>query len=542
MLMLGSVIAIMSAFQFAMLASVKAREQLYSGRLLEMAFSKIKSIDYYMLFAADSSDLVNFRMSTGTFQGSTVYPYRATLTQVHNACRLAGLNHFTIDVVFMRRDTTDVLGTGSLNALIPFTDADGDLIDDYDSSIRFFDQNTDGDFYDTYILDGRRISEQPDTHLKEVTVSFWKKGSVLARQTELLSLEQFSGVESPASGAALKFFMAQPPNSSALYNLASPDRDAAFISSITKTYPTSVEAYRADNYHALRLSGETDPQAEARFYVNDTLTQIDIQQADITGSFDFQSSLATFQLVEGQNRLWGRATKDANYSPWAFRDVVYDLNPPEIYSPVPVGVVKNRAPRVGAHIKDTGISTTVVSGVCPEVITMKIDGNAVTHSYNSVTGEVIWVDPVSWGPPVLSTGSYIVTLEGGDRAYYKVISTWSFTVEIEEPDHSPPAISQKSPIGACQTQIPVISVKIFDNQSGIDPYSITLKLDGNIVVNASNVGGHYDPQGGYLTYVPTSPMADGTFHTVEVTASHWATSPPDKVTSTDSWNFFINLN
>jgi hypothetical protein len=173
---------------------------------------------------------------------------------------------------------------------------------------------------------------------------------------------------------------------------------------------------------------------------------------------------------------------------------------------------------------------------------MKIDGNAVTHSYNSVTGEVIWVDPVSWGPPVLSTGSYIVTLEGGDRAYYKVISTWSFTVEIEEPDHSPPAISQKSPIGACQTQIPVISVKIFDNQSGIDPYSITLKLDGNIVVNASNVGGHYDPQGGYLTYVPTSPMADGTFHTVEVTASHWATSPPDKVTSTDSWNFFINLN
>ena len=87
--------------------------------------------------------------------------------------------------------------------------------------------------------------------------------------------------------------------------------------------------------------------------------------------------------------------------------------------------------------------------------------------------------------------------------------------------------------------LPEISAKVFDNQSGIIPSSIVLKLDGSAVVDSTNLGSHYDAGTDRVYYTPASAFASGTSHTVELTASHWATDPADKVTSVETWAFTV---
>ncbi|MHB9156067.1 MAG: hypothetical protein ACYC5N_10345, partial [Endomicrobiales bacterium] len=470
-----------------------------------------------------------------------VYPYTALLGLVKNAIRASGFSHFTVDVTFMRRDISDANANGLTADLIAFTDTNGDRIDDYDASIRHFDQNGDGDYKDTYSSGGRIIAEEPDTHLKEVTVKLWKGGRVVAQQSELVSVEQLSGIESMASGAILRLFIAEPANDTYLYNLDTSARAASFGLTLSRPFPADNVPVRADMGSPLFLSGETDPLAIVHLYMNSTATELDSANADMTGLFGFYTTPTTIALVEGKNSIWARATKDTNLSPFTVRDVVLDLNPPAITALQPVGTVYDRAPRVSAVLSDAGISTDTVSGICPQVITLKQGTEIVAHEYHQDTGEVVWIDSATLLPVTLSTGSYSMTLEGADNAHYKTRQSWDFTVAIEDPDHSAPAISNKSPIGSCNTELPDIQVRVFDNQSGVDPARIELRFDGVVVVNASNIGAHYNASTGYITYTPAVPLANGSFHTAEVSASHWATSPANKITSTDQWNFLVNM-
>jgi prepilin-type N-terminal cleavage/methylation domain-containing protein len=535
----SAMLSILLAFQMAMVTSLRSRGQITAGRLMNMVFTKFKSINYYSLFACNSS-LSNYGL-TGTFQGSSVYPYKSVLNLVQNAARVSGFSHFTVEIAYLRRDISDANGNGLTSDLIAFTDANGDKIDDYDPSIRYYDKNGDGDYKDTYSSSGRVISEEPDTHLKEVTVKLWKKGRVVAQQSELVSLEQFSGIESAASGAILRLFIAEPANNTYLYNLDTAARTTSFGLTLARSFPADIVPARADMGSPLYLTGETDPVAVVHFYVNNTATERDNTTADMSGIFTSYSTLSTLALVEGQNRIWAKATKDANLSPFTFRDVVLDLNPPSVTAIQPTGTVHDRAPRVGAVLSDTGISTDVVSGICPSVITLKKGTQIVAHEYHQDTGEVVWVDSSTLLPVTLTTGTYSMTLEGADNAHYKVRQSWNFTVAIDDPDNSAPAISNKSPIGSCDTALPEIQVRVFDNQSGIDPGRIALKFDGAVVVDASNIGAHYNASTGYITYTPATPLDNGSMHTLEVSASHWATTPADKVTSTDLWNFFVNM-
>jgi len=371
-------------------------------------------------------------------------------------------------------------------------------------------------------------------------VTLYKREMVVAQSARLISLEEFSGIESPASGATLSLFVRQPANATYVYNLDTTERENAFNLVIDKSYPEAVVAYRADFNYPLRLWGETDPQATVHFFVNDTISELDSVQADINGDFDFQSYSVTSELVEGRNTVWAKATKEGNVSPYSPREVILDLNPPQISDTQPTGTVNDRTPRVSAIVSDSGISTDTVSGVCAEVITMKVNGETVEHEYNDETGEVIWIDTVTMSYPVLDVGTYTVVLQAGDNAYYKVSATWDFTVSISDPDNSPPSISQKTPSGSTSSTMPEIGCRVFDNQSGINPSSIVMKVDGEVVVDSSNVFSHYNSSTGEISWTPDSPYENGTQHTVEISVSHWAENPPDRVTKADSWSFFIN--
>ena len=458
-MMLAVIAASITMLQISVIGTVKARQQAYASRLIDMIFSKLRNIDFFYLFDCDSS-----KEYFNLYQD---YPYIGVLNILKNAVTESGFSRFTVGITFMRRDTSDANGNGLTSDLIPFTDNNSDLVDDYDSEIRYYDSNNDGDYYDTYTENGRKIAEQPDTHLKEVTVTLYKNSFVIARAVRLISLEEFSGTESPASGASLSLFVRQPANATYLYNLDTIERQNSFNLTIDKSYPDTVVAYRADVVYAIRLWGETDPQANVHFFVNDTESEIDSVQADMNGDFDFQSVPVTGQLIEGKNVIWVRSTKEGNSSAFTPREVILDLKPPLISDTSPLGTVHDRTPRVSAVISDTGISTDAVSGICAEVITLKSNGTEVDHSYDSSTDEVVWIDSSTLSYPVLDEGNYTITLQAGDNAYYKVSAQWSFSISISDPDNSAPSIAEKKPCGSTQSQMPEIGCRVFDNQSGM---------------------------------------------------------------------------
>ena len=541
-----SILSLSIAYMIQYLAavSVKLRENVYTSRLSAAVFSKLKTVEYYYLFDFDSA-LPNYGLA-GNYGPVTLqkaaYPYLGLLNGITSLTSKYSVDRWTLDVKFKLRDVSDVNGNGLFSDLRDFSDSDADGRDDYDSSVRYYRANADGDYYDNYVSTAlnKTASELPDTNLKEVTLKFYKKGRVIHTQTDLISLEMLSGIESKASGAELKMFVNQPANDTCLYDLSQPARLSAFGLGLAKPYPAEVTAYRADNTFPLRLWGETVPLATVNFYVNSMTAVLDTWPADASGGFDYQSALITGALSEGENTVYAKAIKDTYYSPFAPRRVTLDLNPPAITGQAPSGAVADLMPYVGALLTDTTAAAGIPCGICQEVITMRVNGSEVPYSYSPADGKIYWSDPATGLPNRLANNTaYTVYLEGGDNAYYKVNSTWTFTVLVGDPDNSQPSVANKTPLGASAPALPEISCRVFDNQSGIDPYSITLTVDGAVVVSSANISGHWDAASGVVSYTPPAAFAPGSSHTAEVTVSHWADAPADKKTRVEAWDFTV---
>lgn len=535
-------------FQYMMLVSVKTQQNTYTTRLAEMAFTKLKTVEYYYLFDCDSA-LPSYGL-TGTFGPVTlqknVYPYLGILNAIDAAVKKYKVDRWTISIKYKMRDVSDVNGDGLTSDLRDFTDANGDKIDDYDPSVKYYKANAaaDADYYDTYIsptLD-KTVTETPDTNLKEATLTLYRKGVVIHKQVELVSLEMLSGIESKASGAELKIMLTQPENNTYLYNLMTAARANSFALAISKAYPADVAAYRADAGSPLVLAGETSPLATVKFYRNSIGSAVlDTRAVDALGTFNFWSSPLTAALTEGENTVYAQATKDTFFSPYTQRKVILDMKPPAITGQVPAGNVPDLVPYVGAVLADTILSTGVPSGICEDVTTMRVNGADVPFSYDPVTGKIKWQDTATGRPVKLTNGSsYTVLVEGGDRAHYKAAATWSFTVSVAATDNSAPSVANKVPSGATAEPMPEISCKVFDNQSGIDLDSIIMKVDGAVVVSSANISGQWDAENQRVFYQLESSFASPSSHTVEITASHWANDPPDKKISVDTWSFNVN--
>ncbi|MBI5623666.1 MAG: hypothetical protein HY924_07815 [Elusimicrobia bacterium] len=523
-------VSLLSMVQRSLVVSFKAREQMTCSRMVQTGSARIKNLDFYYLFAADSGQ--------AGYGLQAAYPYRTSLDGIKSTLGTAQFDRFRIQVTFMRRDISDSNGDGLTSDLVPFKDDNADAIDDIDSNIRYRDQNTDGDFFDTYVAAGRTVAEQPDTHIKKVQLDIFRRGRLVCSQTELVSLEQFSGDYNPSSEASLSLLISTPANNGFLYSLASASQQQAWALPLSKPYPADIQRYRADSVSPLTVAGETDPLAGVNLYVNASGVLANLA-AGMDGAFSGPPLAVTLALAEGGDELRGQASKDGYTSPIGQRSLIYDLQPPSAssLSPAPGGTANTRSPYVAAVLADPGLSTTTTSGICPDVITLLIDGAAVGHSY--LDGAVVWIDPATGASPVLSTGTYAAAVEFGDYAGYKASVTWTFTLAVPDTDNSAPSVANKTPLGASAPSLPEISAKVFDNQSGIIPASIVLKLDGAVVVDSSDIGSHYDPGTDRVYYTPASSFVSGSNHSVELTASHWATDPADKVTTVETWDFTI---
>lgn len=521
-------ISLVAMIQRATIASLKARQKSTCERMLQTGFSRIKNIDFYHVFDADSAQ-ASYGLQAG-------YAYAGVLDGLRTTLSASKFDRFRVQVSFLRRDTSDANANGVVSELLEFTDANADRVDDYDSNIRFLDQNGDLDFYDTYLAGGRTVAEQPDTHIKRVRFEVYRRGQLACGRSELVSLEQFTGDPNPSSEAALSLLISTPSNGGYLYSLASAYNAGAWNLAISKAYPSDTARYRADGVSPLSVMGQTDALADVNLYANASGV-LATALAGGDGSFAAAPVAVTAALAEGANVLRFQASKDGYTSPVTGREVLLDLRPPSATAATPTGAEGTRAPFVAVTLADAGVATTAVSGICPDVISLRANGAEAAFSF--ANGRLVWIDSTTGTVPVLAPGAYAMVAEAGDYAGYKTSATWSFTVAVPATDNSAPSISNKSPIGMAGSAVPVLSVRVKDNQSGIVPASIVLKLDGAVIVDSANVGSHYDAETGDVSFVPSAGFASGSAHTLEVAADHWAGDPADKVTSSDSWGFTI---
>lgn len=517
-----------------------SRERMTAQRMAELGISKLKNIPFYQLFDMDSSS-ASYGLA-GTFNSSSLYPSKKILDDYLELLQENKCDRFTVAVTFLRRDASDVNGNGMTSDLIAFQDANADGIDDNDSTIRYNNQNSDGDYYDTFISTAgwpyvnTLTSEVPSTNLRQLVLRVYRRGAVVAEQTTMVALGQFTGQSLGSAEGHINLMIATPAANSFLYQYVSVPQQSSQDLAITKAYPASYRAYRADVGGAMTVAGFTEPLALVYAAVNSPSNQ-QIFTAAADRLFSGNPISFTTSLSEGVNYLVAYSSKATSLSPTVTRMIILDTRAPQITSPTPTNnappadAVRDRRPLIGAYLTDVITATTAVSGICPDVITMKLDGAVQAHTYNPTTGFVRMVDGATGLSPLLSnTSAYNVVLEGGDRAHYKVTSSWDFTVLLSTPDASAPTI------GSWAGSDTEVSVVLLDPETGVDPLTITLTLDGSGVISSSNVGPAYDPGTGLLTYRASSPLAAGS-HSATVTVSNFEPSGP--LSNSDTYNFTV---
>ncbi len=523
---------------------VKSREQTFASKTTQAAFNLLDNSEYIYLLDCDS-DNASYGL-IGTFDTNPSYPYLGVLDQIKEITTAAGFDQFTIETDFMIRDLSDLDGDGEITDLRSFLDGDSDNIDDYEPGMMYYDANSDGDFYDIYAGgSGNYITEEPNTHIKEVLFKLYKQGKQVFSERQLVSREKLSGEAGYASEAELNLIVSSPTHRSSLYDLTAANRLDAFNLSISKSYPSTIQAFRADISYPLEIEGETEPIADLDFRIETATNPVlDSTSADIYGDFNLNATYITGELDEGVEYIWGKATKGSSYSPWSKREVIYDLVPPVISGETSIGTVKTKQPYVSAVFTDSTILTNArASGICTDVITILKDGSEVNCEYEYDTGLAEWLESSTFLPTVLSTGiAYAIQFEGGDNAYYKVMSSWTMTCDIDDPDNSAPVVDNTSPSGTIGVNPPTISCRTYDNHSGINYSSIILKLDGATCIDSSNLGNNCipleSPVGCTVSYTPANSLATGS-HSVEFIVQHWTENPYAQKTTTSTWSFNV---
>ena len=477
----------------------------------------------------------------------STYPYLASLNAINSDCEDAGFTRFTVDVVFMRRDISDIDGDGKISDLVEFTDEDGDLIDDFDEDVLYQDvandlgtgdpasPDPDGDYWDTYTitLDGKNFtaSEEPNTHLKKIRVRVYRDSVVFAELSGLISPERFSGEANPASGASLTISVTSPANNSFIYDPANPAFNASSLSTAT-TYPLS----------PLTVAGKSAPSATVTVYYGDKTTVADTNSTEIDGTFSFSAGGVSGSLIEGANTLYAKTTKGGSTkSPYTIRNVIYDIKAPNITnsSPPASTTVTSPTPFISAMFSDTPVtSDREVAGVDTETIKFALNGVDIAFMFMEATGEAYVINDTTGLLPFLENGTYTVSLSVDDQAHYQAKKEWDFIVSYDLNDSTIPIITNNTPSVSTGLTNPTISTQIFDAESGINLNTVRMSVDGESVADSTNILNYFRPSNGTISYTPITNLEDGSIHTVTVSAANWAVPP---LYASLTWNFEVDL-
>ncbi len=166
-------------------------------------------------------------------------------------------------------------------------------------------------------------------------------------------------------------------------------------------------------------------------------------------------------------------------------------------SPADNALINNNQPEISAVLSDA------TSGIDKETIILKLDDAEVIATYDETTGKLSYT-PIT----ALTDGTHAISIELKDKAGNVANISSTFRVET---DTTPPVISNLTPAdnSVINNSTPEISAIVKDTESGVDPSSIVMKVDENIVTHS------YDSITGKISYTPEIALLDGS-HTISV--------------------------
>ncbi len=223
-------------------------------------------------------------------------------------------------------------------------------------------------------------------------------------------------------------------------------------------------------------------------------------------------------LADGLHTVSASASDNAGNSStspqWQF---TVDSTPPvySAHSPANDSISKNAKPEISL------LATDALSGIAQDSISLEIDGQPATHSFESSTGRISYIPESN-----LSDGWHVITSTASDLAGNSSTTSWRVGI-----DTASPSISNLTPApGSLIAEYPSeISASIADSFSGISESSIVLTIDGSIVQHI------YDSATGKVYFAPTELLADGT-HSVIISVSDNAGNS----STSPEWQFILD--
>jgi hypothetical protein len=173
-------------------------------------------------------------------------------------------------------------------------------------------------------------------------------------------------------------------------------------------------------------------------------------------------------------------------------------DPPRILSVTPGADAATalERPVLAAEVLDTG------GGIDPDSVLLRLDGLRIEARFDAA-GSFVLGHP----PAVLAPGPHQVELLLADRGGMKTRAAWAFLVDREGPD-----VTRLSPVdGAALNDLGLLSAVFVDSGAGLDPYSVSLTLDGRELGRgtAGGPGYSFEPDSGLLAFTPRERLAEG---------------------------------
>ena len=201
---------------------------------------------------------------------------------------------------------------------------------------------------------------------------------------------------------------------------------------------------------------------------------------------------------------------------WQFA-VELDVTPPSITATSPHGVIRTDSPVISVSVSDD------MSGVDTIQITLTDDTDQRVAGDTKIAADKT---SATFTPGALSSGVYSVDVQVADMRGNTASSQWQFTIELDT--IAPSVLNMRPSQEHTENRRPTISATYTDNLSGVNPASVTLWVDGDIV----------QPDSASATQVVYTPKDDLDFgeHTVRLQVSDKA---PRVNTADQEWVFFV---
>lgn len=224
-------------------------------------------------------------------------------------------------------------------------------------------------------------------------------------------------------------------------------------------------------------------------------------EGDVPSDAALPVTLKYFYMVECDKSQHLKGSVYFDDISFIYNDTV-DRTGPVFSNFKPSGAVHGTGAAISLMISD------VKSGVDRNTVSAKLDGKSIPVSFNAQTGML------TYNASKLSAGNHVFEAMAGDLAGNAANPSFkkTFTVNLDA-DNNGPVVSNIEPLNdsTVKTATPRISFNIEDDNSGVNPSTVTVLLDG------SRINSYYDATSGYGYAVPAAPIADG-IHTVEVYA------------------------